>query len=163
LLVTPGAMSVGVPGRRGRQAPIGHLGLLFQRHCQFGEDVFSDLIRVASLRGSGADGYMVTWTGWVPPVTVSSPSRGGSRQAAQMVRGWKSAPQVCQANPTCAVPPSHRNRGRPVRRRPAPAGPRGRCLGGCGTGHRGRLGGPLLLPEPRSVSTRSVSGRFSDG
>jgi hypothetical protein len=57
--------------------------------------MFSDLIRVASLRRSGADGYMVAWTGWVPPVTVSSPSRRGSRQAAQTVRGWKSAPQVC--------------------------------------------------------------------
>jgi hypothetical protein len=38
-----------------------------------------------------------------------------------------------------------------------------RCLGGCGTGHRGRLGCPLLLPEPRSVSTRSVSEGLVSG
>ena len=50
-----------------------------------------------------------------------------------------------------------------VRRRPAPAGHRGRCLGGCGTGHRGRLGCPLLLPEPRPVFRRSVSGRLVSG
>jgi hypothetical protein len=82
------------PGRsRDRACRAGRLAV--QRRFQFGEDVFSDLIRVASLRGSAADGYMVAWTGWVPPVTVSSPSRRGSRQAAQMVRGWKSAPQVC--------------------------------------------------------------------
>jgi|GEM_PF-4708575 len=83
------------PRCRGRQAPIGHLGLLFQRRCQLGGELFSDLFRVASLRGSGADGYMVAWTGWVPPVTVSSPSRRDSWQAAQTVNGWKSAPQVC--------------------------------------------------------------------
>jgi hypothetical protein len=38
---------------------------------------------------------MVAWTGWVPPVTMSSPSRSGARQAAQTVREWKSAPQLC--------------------------------------------------------------------
>jgi hypothetical protein len=31
--------------------------------------------------------YMVAWTGWVPPVTVRSPSRRGARQAAQTVWG----------------------------------------------------------------------------
>src|SRR5512132_4596823 len=56
-----------------------------------------------------------------------------------------------------AVAPQRRLR---VRRRPAPAGHRGRCLGGGGTGHRRRLGCPLLLPEPRSLSTRSVSRRL---
>jgi len=39
--------------------------------------------------------YIVASTGWVPPVTVSSPSRTGSLQAAQTVSGWNSAPQVC--------------------------------------------------------------------
>jgi hypothetical protein len=39
--------------------------------------------------------YIVASTGWVPPVTVSSPSRTGSLQAAQTVSGGNSAPQVC--------------------------------------------------------------------
>src|ERR1700722_14364977 len=39
--------------------------------------------------------YIVASTGWVPPVTVSSPSRRGWLQEAQTVSGWESAPQVC--------------------------------------------------------------------
>ena len=39
--------------------------------------------------------YIVASTGWVPPVTVSSPSRTGSLQATQTVSGWNSAPQAC--------------------------------------------------------------------
>jgi hypothetical protein len=40
--------------------------------------------------------YIVASTGWVPLVTVSSPSRTGSLQAAQTVSGWNSAPQVLE-------------------------------------------------------------------
>jgi hypothetical protein len=34
-------------------------------------------------------------TGWVPPLTTSSPVPTGSPHAAHTVRGWNSAPQVC--------------------------------------------------------------------
>jgi hypothetical protein len=71
------------------------LGILVARD---GPDPFLDLVSGRSRRflaeGRAAGTYMVAWTGWVPPVTVSSPSRKDARQAAPTVRGWKSAPQV---------------------------------------------------------------------
>ncbi len=48
---------------------------------------------------------------------------------------------------------------RSCRSRPT-AGHCGRWRGGCGTERRGRLGCPLLRPEPRSLSAGSVSGRL---
>ena len=100
------------------------------------------------------------------------PGRAGSRCPAgrircpairTAVRRWLRRPgQLTTADEQSnmrgpAVAPQRRLR---LRRRPAAAGHRGRCLGGRETAHRGRLGGPLLLPEPRSVSIRLVSGRL---
>jgi hypothetical protein len=110
---------------------------------------------VAGVRGVGACRLPVV--GRPRPVSTHPVSR--SPLAAST---WQ-VDQRRRANPTCgglAVAPQRRL---PVRRRPAAAGHRGRCRGGCGTGHRGRLGCPLLLPEPRSLSTRPVSGRLVSG
>src|ERR1700730_13219643 len=65
------------------------------------------------------------WTGWVPPLTVSSPLPTGALQAAHTVSGWNSAPHVCSE--TTGSPPGvtcwspHSFSARTIGRRSAPA------------------------------------------
>jgi hypothetical protein len=107
---------------------------------------------VAGVRSAGACGLPVSGR----PRPVSRHPDSGSPLAAST---WQ-LDQHRRANPTCAVQPWRRNGGWGSAAVLPQPGHCSRCLGGCGTGHRGRLGCPLLFPEPRSVSTRSVSGRL---
>ena len=107
---------------------------------------------VAGVRRAGACGLPV----FARPRPVSRHPDSRSPLAAST---WP-VEQRRRANPTRAVLPWRRNDA---------AGPwpscRSRTLrpvsGLLQNRNRGRLGCPLLLPEPRSVSTRSVSGRLS--
>jgi hypothetical protein len=80
------------------------------------------------------------------------PRRPGLRDQRSRASATCAALRWCRMG-GCGLPPSSR----PGSRTPWPVS------GGCGTGHSGRRGCPVLLPEPRSVSGRLVSGRLVSG
>ena len=89
---TAGLVALGVPNAAAMSTAIAFRVVTYLPPTDLGRDRHA-LAAAALVHLS--ERHMVAWTGWVPPVTVRSPSRRGPRQAAQTVRGWKSAPQVC--------------------------------------------------------------------
>jgi hypothetical protein len=102
----------------------------------------------------------------------AAPERAGSRcpaghlrcprvrtAATSRLRRPGQRDQHRRASATCAALPWRRNGGCGFAAAGRPAGHRGRCPRSCGTGHGGRCGCPLLLPEPRSVSGRLAGVR----